>query len=141
MFFQTLDLRRRRQQTFVKREVKNDHLHFGHYLDVLHSFKSYVCKQNLISSTNHTVRTVHTRKVGFTAFGTKRWLCEDTVHTHSHGHKDTVSDLINKSCFGMCFDKCEASLATMICLEHHHWLSGSSLICFMGLFLIFRAPR
>ena len=27
-----------------------------------------------------------------TAFDTKRWLCEDTVHTHSCGHKDTVSD-------------------------------------------------
>ena len=36
-----------------------------------------------------------------TAFDTKRWLCEDTVHTHSYGHKDTVSDLsdlFSKSC-------------------------------------------
>ena len=84
----------------VNRKVKDDHLHFAHYLDVLRSFKSYVCKQNLISSTNHIVRTVHTRKVGMTAFDTKRWLCEDTVHTHSHGHKDTVpnpSDLLFKS--------------------------------------------
>ena len=80
--------------------MKDDHLHFAHYLDVLYSFKSYACKQNLISSPNHTGRTVHTRKVGMTAFDTKRWLCEDTVHTHSHGHKDTVSnpsDLFTKS--------------------------------------------
>ena len=80
--------------------MKDNHLDFAHYLDVFHSFKSYVCKQNLISSTNHTVRTVHTRKVGLTAFDTKRWLCEDTVHTHSHVHKDTVSnpsDLLFKS--------------------------------------------
>ena len=56
----------------VKRKVEGDHLHFAHYLDVLRSFKSYACKQNLISSTNHTVRTVHTRKVGLTAFDTKR---------------------------------------------------------------------
>ena len=69
----------------VKRKVKDDHLHFAHYLDLLHSFKSYICKLNLISSTNHTVRTVHTRKVGLTAFDRKRWMCEDTVHTHSHG--------------------------------------------------------
>ena len=74
----------------VKRKVKDDHLHFAHYLGVLHSFKSYVCKQNLISSINHIVCTVHTRKVGMTAFDTKRWMCEDTVRTHSHGHKDTV---------------------------------------------------
>ena len=59
---------------------------------MLRRFKLYVCKQNLISSTNHTVRTVHTRKVGLMAFHIKRWLCEDTVHTHSHGNKDTVSN-------------------------------------------------
>ena len=76
----------------VKRKVKEDHLHFVHYFDVLRSFISYVCMQNLISSTNHTVRIVHTRKVGMTTFDTKRWRCEDTVHTHSHGHKDTVSN-------------------------------------------------
>ena len=92
----------------VKRKVNDDHLHFAHYLYVLHSFKSHVCKQNLISSTKHTVRTVHTRKVGLTAFDTKRWLCEDTVHTHSHGHKDAVSnpsDLFSKSCLVKCFFK------------------------------------
>ena len=35
-----------------------------------------------------------------TAFDTKRWLCEDTVRTHSHGHKNTVPnpvDLVNRS--------------------------------------------
>ena len=76
----------------VKRKVKDDHLHFEHYLDALRSFQAFVCKQNLISSTAHTVRTVHQRKVGLTAFDTKRRLCEDTVHTHSHGHRDTVDD-------------------------------------------------
>ena len=84
----------------VKCKVNDDHLHFAHYLDTLRSFQSYVCKQNLISSSVHTVRTVHTHKVALTAFDTKRWLCEDTIHTHSHGHKDTVADpveLVNKS--------------------------------------------
>ena len=70
----------------VKRKVKDEHLHFNHYLDALHSFQSFVCKQNLISSTSHTVRSVHHRKVALTVFDTKRWLCEDTIHTHSHGH-------------------------------------------------------
>ena len=51
----------------VKRNVKYDHLHFEHYLGALCSFQSYVCKQNLISSTAHTVRTVHTRKVSLVA--------------------------------------------------------------------------
>ena len=34
----------------VKRKVKDDHLHFAYYLNVLRSFKWYVCKQHLISS-------------------------------------------------------------------------------------------
>ena len=40
-----------------------------------------------------------------TAFDTKRWLCEDTVLTHSRGHKDTESDamyLINRSFIIQC---------------------------------------
>ena len=48
----------------------------------------------------HTVRTVHQRKVGLTTFDTKRWMCEDTIHIHSHGHRDTVDDpeaLVDKS--------------------------------------------
>ena len=67
----------------VKRKVKDEHLHFTHYLDALHSFQTFVSKQNLISSIAHTVRTVHQRNVGLTAFDTKRWLCEDTIHTFS----------------------------------------------------------
>ena len=84
----------------VKCKVKDDHLDFAHYLNTLHIFQSFVCKQNLISSSAHTVRTIHTRKIGLTAFDTKRCLCEDTVHTHSHRHKDTVSDpmdIVNRS--------------------------------------------
>ena len=76
----------------VKRKVKDEHLHFTHYLDALHSFQTFVSKQNLNSSTAHTVCTVHQQEVGLPAFDTKRWLCEDTIHTHSHGHRDTVGD-------------------------------------------------
>ena len=102
----------------VKRKVKDDHLHFAHYLDVLHSFKSYVCKQNLISSTNHTVRTVHTRKIGLTAFDAKRWLCEDTVHTHSHAHKDTVLEPVYRTAFSNVVEYGIGLGTAMICLEH-----------------------
>ena len=48
--------------------------------------------KTLVSFINHTVRTVHTRKLGLTAFDTKRWLLEDTIHTHSHWHYNTVED-------------------------------------------------
>ena len=113
----------------VKRKVKDDHLHFAHYLDTLRSFKSYVCKQNLISSTSHTVRAVHTRKVDLRAFDTKRWLCEDTVHTHSHGHRDTVplSTLIiqvSRKCY------------STIWVKYVRFSLGSSILDFHWVFLL-----
>ena len=76
----------------MKRQVKDDHLHFKHYLIALSYFQTFVCKQNLISSSAHTIHySAHTRKIGLTAFDTKQWMCEDTVYTHSHSHQDTVS--------------------------------------------------
>ena len=69
----------------VKRRVKDAHLHFAYYLDTLNNFHTHI--HNLIKSTLHTVRTVHMCKVGLSAYDTKRWLCEDAIHTHAHGHR------------------------------------------------------
>ena len=55
----------------VKRKVKDDDLHFNHYLDALCNFQTLVCKQNIILSTGHTGLSVHNQKVGLTAFDTK----------------------------------------------------------------------
>ena len=48
----------------AKRKVKEEHLHFEHYLNALRNFESFICKQNSITSTAHTVRPVHQRKIG-----------------------------------------------------------------------------
>ena len=74
----------------VKRWVRDAHLQFAHYLDALNNFHTYLCRQNLIKSTLHTVRTVYMCKVGLTAYDTKRWLCDDTIHNHAHGHRSTL---------------------------------------------------
>ena len=64
----------------VKRSVKDAHLHFAHYLDALNNFRTYHFRQ-VIKSTSHTVRTVHMCKVDLAPYDTKRWLCDDTIHT------------------------------------------------------------
>ena len=74
----------------VKRYVKDAHLQFAHYLDALNNFHTYLCRQNLIKSTLHTVRTVNMCKVDLTAYDTKRWMCDDTIHSHAHGHRSTL---------------------------------------------------
>ena len=45
----------------VKRKVKDEHLHFTHYLDALHSFQTFVSKQNLISSTSYCTYSTSTK--------------------------------------------------------------------------------
>ena len=52
----------------VKRRMKDAHLHFEYYLDALKNFHTYLCRQNLIKSILHTVRTVHMCKVGMTSY-------------------------------------------------------------------------
>ena len=79
----------------VKRKVKDDHRHYQHYLDALKNFQSFVCRQNLLTSTKQTVCTVHQQKVGLTAFNTKQWLCDDTIHTCSHGHY--YANMVNRN--------------------------------------------
>ena len=71
----------------VKHRVKDAHLHFKHYLDALRNSHTYLCDR---TSTLHTVHTIHMCKVGLTAYDTKRWLCDDTIHTHAHCHQNTL---------------------------------------------------
>ena len=71
MYFKNTEPVEKKTEKGVRRKEKDDHLHFAHYLDTLRIFHSYVCKQNPISSTAHTVRTDHTRKVDLTAIDTK----------------------------------------------------------------------
>ena len=46
-------------------------------------------KQNQIKSVNHKIGTYHQTKVALTAFDTKRWICDDNIHTLAHGHYAT----------------------------------------------------
>ena len=64
----------------VKCWVKDAHLHFEHRLGAIRNFHTYLCRQNLIKSTLHKVHTVDMCKVGLTAYDTKRWLCDNTIH-------------------------------------------------------------
>ena len=104
----------------VKCEVKDDHLHFTHYLNTLRSFQSYVCKQNLISSSAHTIRTTHTRKIGLPAFDTKRWLCHGCGTVIRIPYQiQSIWILLTRTTLWSA-SQMQVSLAVMICLERHH---------------------
>ena len=71
-----------------KRKVKDDQLQFNHYLDALRNFQTLVCKQNLISSTAHTVRTVHNQTIGPKTSRTvlKKYLLHICVSIHFYNN-------------------------------------------------------
>ena len=39
-----------------------------------------------IGSNNHKIFTYNTYKIGLSAFDTKRWICDDGIHTFTFGH-------------------------------------------------------
>ena len=81
---------------------------------ILHTIWTCYVASNRISVSKILISL----RTGLPAFDTKRWPCENTDHTHSHGHKDTVSDPSNSQIW--------VSTAAMICLEQHHWLRVQS---------------
>ena len=68
----------------VNRRVEGAHLHFVHYLDALNNFHTYLCRQNLIKSTLHTVCTVHMCKVGLTQYMIQNGVCVTIPSTPMH---------------------------------------------------------
>ena len=73
----------------VKESVKNAHLRHHHYQKVRAELATISVKQNQIKSVNHKIGTIHQTKVALTAFDTKRWICDDNIHTLAHGHYAT----------------------------------------------------
>ena len=65
--------------------VKEAHLRHKHFKDALENLCTVIVAQNVIKSKAHTISSYHQNKVSLT-FDTKRWICEDNVHTLAHGH-------------------------------------------------------
>ena len=42
----------------IKRKVKEEHLHYNHYLDALKNFQSFVCKQNLMQKVVYELKFI-----------------------------------------------------------------------------------
>ena len=123
----------------VKRKVKDDHLHFARYLDMLRSFTSYVCKQNLISSSAHTIRIAHTRTIGLTAFvqseGCVKILCI-LIHMVIRIPCQIQSIWTLLTSVGLWSAlQMQVYLTVMICLDHR-CQSGWRLILILNLILI-----
>ena len=73
----------------TKKSVKKKHLRHVNYKNVHRDLSTVVVKQNVIKSKAHTISTYHTSKVALTAFDTKRWICDDNIHTLALGHRMT----------------------------------------------------
>ena len=60
-----------------------------------------VCiRQNIIKSQKHIIGSYHQRKIGLTAYDTKRWVEENNIDTLSFGHYKTTSSPATNSASG-----------------------------------------
>ena len=80
------NLREKKVAKGDKKSVKEQHLHFHHYLSCLNGMTVFIIEENHIRSHAHTITTEHRAKVGLSPFDTKRWLCSDGIHTLAYGH-------------------------------------------------------
>ena len=76
----------------TKESVKKAHLRHEHYKHDLFNLSITRVKQNVIKSKSHTIGTYHQTKIALTAFDTKRWICEDNIHTYAYGHFKTRAE-------------------------------------------------
>ena len=73
----------------TKKSVKDTHLRHNRYKVVQKTLSVVTVGQNIIKSKTHDVSTYHMKKIGLSAYDTKRWICDDNVHTLAHGHWKT----------------------------------------------------
>ena len=76
----------------TKESVKQMHLRHTHYKKVLEELSTISVKQNVIKSKAHTIATYNQTRVALTAFDSKRWICDDNIHTYAFGHYKTLEE-------------------------------------------------
>ena len=76
----------------VEHRVKDAHLHFEYYLDALKNFYTLSTEPyQVYPYCVHTVCTVQMCNVGMSVSGiVTGWMCDNTIHTHAHGHWSTL---------------------------------------------------
>ena len=80
------DLNEKQAAKGTKKSVKDTHLRHARYKDVHKSLSVITVGQNIIKSKTHNISTYHMKKIGLSAYDTKRWICDDNIHTRAHGH-------------------------------------------------------
>ena len=70
----------------TKTSVRKAFLRHVHFKTSLNELSTVTVRQNTIQSKHHVLRSMHQTKVALTAFDTKRWICDDNIHTRAYGH-------------------------------------------------------
>ena len=61
-------------------------LSFDDYEHCLRTLKQKEVNIKRVGSDHHRIYTYDTKKIGLSAFDTKRWICSDGIHTLAFGH-------------------------------------------------------
>ena len=80
------NLAEKRKGKGVKKAIIERYVRHEHYKKVHREMGQLVVRQNSIRSKNHSIGSYHQRKIGLTAYDTKRWICGCNVKTLAYGH-------------------------------------------------------
>ena len=72
----------------VKKSVVNKQIKHEHYKETLFGMEQKWNEMNIIRSEGHMIYGMHQKKISLSPFDSKRWICDDGIHTKAYGYKE-----------------------------------------------------
>ena len=71
----------------MKKVVVEKFIRHDNYKNTLLRRENFNVEQNCIRSYNHQLYSETTKKIALSACDDKVFICDDNIHTYTHGHK------------------------------------------------------
>ena len=72
----------------VKKSVVNKKIMHEHYKETLFGKEQKRHGMNIIRSEGHEIYGMHLNKISLSPFDSKRWICDDGIHTKAYGYNE-----------------------------------------------------
>ena len=72
----------------VKKSVVNKKIMHEHYKETLFGKEQKRHGMNIIRSEGHEIYGMHLNKISLSPFDSKRWICDDSIHTKAYGYNE-----------------------------------------------------
>ena len=74
------------KKNVVKKQIKHEQ-----YKQALFAKEQLWHGMNIIRSEGHEIYGMHLNKISLSPFDTKRWICDDGIHTKAYGYNEMLT--------------------------------------------------